>query len=125
MATQNTVLIKTFTASGNNFSAATDQFIFASLVSDGGIVEPSGANDNAIGITQDTAKTGTGIPIAMVGTSKLRLGATLKAGDNVVPVSAVDAVLHVGALPASARVLEAGVSGDVVEALITHTAAAT
>lgn len=126
MASENTVLVTTMDASGNGLSAATDQFIFVVASDTPQKVVPAGAGANALGVTQDTAKDGRGISIAVGGFTKMRLGGTVSFGDFLQPDASGNAVLiPPGTGPASARAMDDGVSGDVIQALIVHTFAAT
>jgi hypothetical protein len=126
MAYEKGVLDFTFNVSGNGLSADNDQFIFVSKSDTDLKIVPSGADDNALGVSQETGKDGRGISVRLMGITKLRLGGTVSYGDYLSPDSSGNAVFQESGGPApSARALGAGVSGDVISALLIHTQAAT
>jgi len=119
MAVENCLLARTFTVSGNNLSADSDQFIFCSAGATEGEVDAAVVSDTMIiGVSQDTAKTGEGVSVGMVGISKVRLGGTVQHGNLLRSDATGRGVLWLGKGAHSAMALEDGASGEVIEALI-------
>tara|TARA_Y100001951_G_C11028377_1_gene123562 strand:+ start:75 stop:458 length:384 start_codon:yes stop_codon:yes gene_type:complete len=119
MAVENCLLARTFTVSGNNLSADADQFIFCSAGATEGEVDAAVVSDTMIiGVSQDTAKTGEGVSVGMVGISKVRLGGTVQHGNLLRSDATGRGVLWLGKGAHSAMALEDGASGEVIEALI-------
>jgi|2_EtaG_2_1085320.scaffolds.fasta_scaffold03392_3 hypothetical protein len=125
MAAENGILDLTFAVSGNGLSANSDQFIFAKMGNTSPQVVAAAAGDRILGITQSTAKKTEGLSIRLIGVSKLRLGGTVKAGNQVKADANGNGVLGVGNAKYGAQALEDGVSSDVISVLLEQTQAAT
>lgn len=75
------LLSYSFTVSGNDLSAATDQFIFVKPGNAENTVVPAAAADVPMGVSQGTGKNGEGISVGLVGITKVRLAGTVKRGN--------------------------------------------
>ncbi|MBU1374299.1 MAG: hypothetical protein KKG25_16375 [Bacteroidetes bacterium] len=118
MAVENLLLAKTFTVSGNDLSAAADQYIFVKAGATSPQVVAAAASDPTLGISQATAKTTAGISIGLEGISKLRLGGTVHHGSLLRADASGLGVMHLGLGPYGAQALEDGSSGEVIEVKI-------
>jgi hypothetical protein len=119
MAVSTGLLDRDYTVSGNGLSAALDQFVFVQLGATEGQVAPAMVGAKPIGISQDVNPNGRNIPVRLIGTSKLRCGTTITAGQAVSPDSIGEATPHTGpGVNAGAIALESGVDGDVIEVLL-------
>lgn len=118
MAFENVIFTQSFTASGNNLSAAVAQFVFVAITTNKKIL-PSAAAGRTLGILQAPAKSGEGGPVAMSGSiSKLRLGNTVKANIFLNGTATGTGQPCRGGAPVGAMALEDGVTGDVISVLV-------
>jgi len=118
MAVENLLLCKTFLVSGNNLSAATDQYIFVKAGATTPQVVAAAASDPTLGISQSTGKNANSISVGLVGISKLRLGGTVHHGSLLRATTDGTAVMHLGLGPYGAQALVDGSSGEVIEVKI-------
>ena len=125
MASENGILDLTFQASGNDLSASTDNFIFVKMGETSPQVVQAHAGDPILGISQDVAKKSNGIPVRLIGVSKLRMGGTVKAGNTIKSDASGNGVLGLGNAYYGAQALEDGVSSDIITVLLEQTQAAT
>ena len=125
MASENGILDLSFTVSGNGLSADADQHIFAKMGATSPQVVAAAAGDRILGITQATNINTRGVPIRLIGVSKLLLSGTVVAGRPVKASANGTGVQSVGDAPYGAVALEDGVSGDKITVLLEQTQAAT
>lgn len=119
MANENLLLCDSFTVSGNNLSASSDQFIFAKAGATSPEVVQACAGDPTLGITQETGKDAAAVNVGLAGISKLRLGGTVKHGNYIKSHTNGTGVLYTGVGHYGAKALRDGESGDVIDVLIT------
>ena len=118
-AVDNIILAKTFTVSGNNLSADSDQYIFVKQGATSPQVVAAAANDPILGVSQDTNTTGRGIAVGLVGVTKLIIGAAVSHGHRLKSDATGRAVRHLGLGAYGAVALEDGsTANDIIEALL-------
>ena len=125
MAAENGILDLTFAVSGNDLSAAADQFIFVKMGATSPQVVAANASDKVLGISQDTALKTEGLSVRLIGVSKLRIGGTVNAGRSLKPNATGLGIQSVGDTAYGAVALEDGVANDVISVLLEQTQAAT
>lgn len=110
-----------YTVSGNNLSAASDQFIFVKMGATENTVVPAASGDIPAGVSYATAKTGDAIPVALAGVVKLRLAGTVKRGNMLKCTSGTSdgrAVASTNTGAWGAMALQDGASGAIIAALL-------
>jgi hypothetical protein len=119
-AVENLLLCKTFTVSGNNLSADSDQHIFVKAGATSPQVVAAAANDIGIlGVSQSTAKDGQGLSVGMIGITQLTVGAAVTFGQKLKSDASGRAVRHLGLGAYNAVALEDGGTANVkIEALL-------
>ena len=119
MAVENVVLAYSFSVSGNGLSLATDQFKFVQITTSKRVL-PGTAGCRVLGVAQGTARPGKAVGVAFSGSvSKVRVGAvSLKAGVFIGSDATGLAAPARGGCPVGGQVLEDGVSGEIVSALL-------
>jgi len=118
-AAENIVLARTFTVSGDNLSASSDQHIFVKAGATSPEVVAAAAGDPVLGVSQDTAKTGEGISVGMVGITQLTIGGAVTFGERLKADASGRAVRHLGLGAYGAIALQDGGSAnEKIEALL-------
>lgn len=116
------LLSMSYVVSGNDLSAATDQFIFVKPGNTENDVVPAAAGDVPMGVSQETGKDGESIACALSGISKIRLNGTVKRGNllKVYTGANVGTAVRCGNNdPYGGMALQDGASGDLIAMLIT------
>lgn len=116
------LLSRSFLVSGNDLSAASDQFIFVKPGNVENTVVPAASGDVPMGTSQETAKTGVGVGCALVGISRIRLAGTVKRGNLLKVTSGTNdgrAVRSGHDTPYGGMALQDGASGEVIAMLLT------
>ena len=121
MAVENGILDTTLSVSGNDLSAATDQYLMVKIGATDGDVVPGTAGDATIGVNQDTGIDNAGISVRVSGISKFRAGATITQGQALNSNATGNAVPHLGDLNFAGGIAwEAAATSDVFTGLIIH-----
>jgi len=119
-AVDNIILAKTFTVSGNNLSADSDQYIFVKQGATSPQVVAAAAGDALLGVSQGTNTTGRGVAVGLVGVTKLVIGAAVTSGQRLKSDATGRGIRHLGVGAYGAVALEDGsTANDVIEALLT------
>lgn len=115
------LLALSFVVSGNNLSAASDQFIFVKPGNTENEVVPAADGDVPMGVSYSTGKDSESIDVVMAGVAKIRLAGTVKRGNMLKPYSVADgrAVLSCNSAPYGGMALRDGASGNIIPMLIT------
>ena len=121
-AYDNKLLEISLMVSGNDLSAASDQFIFVKCGNTEGDVVPAAAGDCPLGISQETGKDGESISVCVAGISKIRLAGTVKRGNILNVYTGANVGTAVRSDQASeaigAMAMMDGSSGDVISCLL-------
>jgi len=118
-AAENIILARTFTVSGDNLSASSDQHIFVKAGATSPQVVAAAAGDPVIGVSQGTAKDGEGISVGVVGITQLTIGGAVTFGQLLKPDSTGRAVRHTGLGAYGAVALQdGGAANEKIEALL-------
>ncbi len=117
------LLTVSMTVSGNDLSAASDQYVFVKCGSANNDVVPAASGDCPEGVSYGTGKDGSAIDVVMSGIVKLRLAGTVYSNTPLKPTSGTNdgravASTNIGAI--GARAMMGGSSGDVITALLTQ-----
>ena len=122
MARYTCLLARSYEVSGHGFSAPESQFKFVQPTTNKKVIPATlGSNSDpsiVIGVSQDRARNGGSVNVALVGTTKLKAGGAVSFGDFLRPDANGEAIEHSGLGRYAAIALEDAADGDVFEALI-------
>ena len=115
------LLVVSMTVSGNDLSAASDQYVFVKCGNTENTVVPAASGDIPDGVSYGTGKNGEAIDVAVAGVVKLRLAGTVKRSNVLKVTSGTNdgrAVLSTNIGAVGAKAFQDGASGELIAALL-------